>query len=465
MLDYFFNPKGVAVIGATDNKLKGGFHIVRNALAGYKGKVYPVNPRYKEILGMPCYPNVQSIPENIDMAVYFIPAKFLPETISACAAKGVKGIIIESAGFSETGPEGKNLQDESVALAHKLGIRLWGPNCMGYLDGHSKNVFSFMFSDKWTTLMKPGKVSLIVQSGMLSAGFLLMILERGGMGISKVCSIGNKCDVHETELLEYLINDPNTGIIACYLESIMDGRKFMELARSTDKPVIVLKSGRSNSGAKAAMSHTASLSGSSAIYSGAFRQAGIIQVYDMHELMDMARGFSKTDSYRPGGKTAVMTFSGGAGIVTADLLEDRGLILADLSQETLAALKSLFPEWMEPGHPVDLWPAVEQNGATGVYIGAAEAILKDPGVDSLLLETFAWEFGKPDYLVKIGEMKKKYNKPIAMWQIGRSSLNEMYRTAAEDAGLPVFDEISRCAAFLEAVKLHFTKKELLRKCS
>ncbi len=462
MLDYFFNPGGVAVIGATDSQLKGGFHIVRNALAGYRGRIYPVNPKYREILGIPCYPDIASIPENFDMAVYFIPAKFLPDTIRSCAAKGARGIIIESAGFSEVGPEGKKLQENCVALAREFGIRLWGPNCMGYLDGHSRNVFSFMYSDRWTTLMKPGPVSLIVQSGMLSAGFLLMMMDRGGIGFSKVCSIGNKCDLDETELLEYLIDDPNTGVIGCYLESIIDGRKFMELARSTDKPVVVLKSGRSDSGARAAMSHTASLSGSSSVYTGAFRQAGVIQVYDMHELMDMVRGFSKTDAYTPGGKTAVMTFSGGAGIVTADLLEDRGLQLADLSQETMTTLKGFFPEWMDPAHPVDLWPAVEQNGAARVYIGAAEAILKDPAVDSMILETFAWEFGKPDYLVRIGEIKKKYGKPVAVWQIGRSPLNEQYRAAAEDAGLPVFEEISRCVAFLDSVKRHFNKKKALR---
>src|SRR4030042_6872839 len=322
MLDFFFQPKGVAVIGATNDNRKGGFHIVRNALEGYKGKLYPVNPKYSEILELPCYPDVESIPENFDLAVYFIPAKFLPDTIRACAGKGVKGIIIESAGFSEVGPEGKKIQEDSVALAREHGIRLWGPNCMGYLDGHSRNVFSFMFSNIWTTLLKPGNVSLIVQSGMLSAGFLMMMMERGGMDISKVCSIGNKCDVHETELLEYLIDDPNTGVIGCYLESIIDGRKFLELARSTDKPIIVLKAGRSNSGAKAVMSHTASLSGSADVYSGAFRQAGIGQGYDMHELMDMARGFSKTMSYRPGGRTAVMTFSGGAGNVHMELLEE-----------------------------------------------------------------------------------------------------------------------------------------------
>lgn len=463
MLDYFFNPRGVAIIGATDSDLKGGFHIVRNARAGYQGALYPVNPKYTEILGLPCYPDIESIPEKFDLAVYFIPAAFLPGTIRSCAAKGVKGIIIESAGFSEVGPEGKKLQEDSVALARSLGIRLWGPNCMGYLDGHSRNVFSFMYSDKWTTLMKPGPVSLIVQSGMLSAGFLMMMMDRGGIGFSKVCSIGNKCDLDETELLEYLIQDPNTGVIGCYLESIINGRTFMDLARSTTKPVVVLKSGRSDSGAKAAMSHTASLSGSSAVYSGAFRQAGIIQVYDMHELMDMVRGFSKTGSYRTGGRTAVMTFSGGAGIVTADLLEDRGLPLADLSQETMTSLKELFPVWMEPAHPVDLWPAVEQNGAATVYIAAAEALLKDPAVDSLILETFAWEFGKTDYLDRIGEIKKQQGKPVAVWQVGRSPLNEQYRRAAEEAGLPVFEEISRCAAFLDAVKRHFTKKEALRR--
>ncbi|MBN2159575.1 MAG: CoA-binding protein [Spirochaetes bacterium] len=462
MIDYFFHPNGVAVIGATDSNLKGGFHIVRNALAGYTGKIYPVNPKYSEILGLACYPDIDSIPENFDMAVYFIPAKFLPETIRACARKGVKGIIIQSAGFSEVGTEGKKLQDESVALARVLGIRLWGPNCMGYLDGHTRNVFSFMYTDRWTTLMEPGPVSMIVQSGMLSAGFLIMILERGGMGVSKVCSIGNKCDVHETELLEYMINDPETGVIACYLESIIDGRRFLELARSTDKPIIVLKAGRSGSGAKAAMSHTASLSGSDAVYNGAFRQAGIVQVYDLHELMDMARGFSKTHSYRPGGRPAVMTFSGGAGIVTADLLEERGLPLADLAPETMASIKKLFPAWMEPSHPVDLWPAVEQNGASKVYIGAAEAILKDPAVDSLVMETFAWEFGKTDYLNVIGELKKKYDKPIAVWQIGRHELHVKYRAACEAAGLPVFEEISRCAAFLHAVKRHFSKKTALR---
>jgi len=213
VLEEFFHPNGVAVIGASAAPSKGGYYLLKNALVGYKGKLFPVNPKYDEILGVPCYPDIQSIPEDFDMAVYFIPARFLPDTIRECGRKGVKAIIIESAGFSETGEEGKALQEESLALARRHGIRLWGPNCMGYLDGHSRAAFSFMHLDDWTPYIKEGNVSFIVQSGMLSAGFLIMVLGRGGMGIRTACSIGNKCDVNETELLEYFVNDERTGVI------------------------------------------------------------------------------------------------------------------------------------------------------------------------------------------------------------------------------------------------------------
>jgi acetyltransferase len=462
-LDYFFHPRGVAVIGASDNPLKGGYHMLHNVLGGYRGKVYPVNPRSTEIMGVPCYPDIASIPDDFDLAIFFIPAEHLPETIRQCSKKNTRAIIIESAGFSETGPEGKKLQDESVALARSLGIRLWGPNCMGLLDGHSRNVFSFMYGDSWKTLMKPGNVSLIVQSGMLSAGFLMMMLERGGMGISKVASIGNKCDVHETELLEYFINDPHTGVIACYLESIVDGRKFLDLARSTSKPIIVLKAGRSAQGASAAMSHTASLSGSSKIYDGAFKQAGVVQVYDINELMDFARGFSHIDACPAAGGTAVVTFSGGAGIVTADLLADAGLALAELSPSTLADIREVYPPWMEPAHPLDLWPAVEKNGLARVYVCAVEAALKDPGVDSFIMESLAAAYREPDFLVTIGDLKKKYGKPIVLWMIssGRSDIFNKYRTVAEDAGIPEFTEISRMVGLIRGIKFHFRKKRQL----
>jgi acetate---CoA ligase (ADP-forming) len=460
-LDCFFHPRGVAIIGASDNTQKGGFHILRNVLGGYKGNIYPVNPRCREILGIPCYPDIASIPGDFDAAIYFIPAKSLPDTIRQCAGKGAKGIIIESAGFSEVGAEGVRLQRESVELAKSLGIRLWGPNCMGYLDAYSRNVFSFMYMDQWKTLMRPGPVSLIVQSGMLSAGFLMMILEKGGMEVSKVCSIGNKCDVHETELLEYLIADEHTGVIGCYLESIMDGRKFLSLARSTAKPIVVLKSGRSPMGARAAMSHTASLSGASGIYTGAFRQAGIVPVYDVHEMMDFARGFSMTPACPADGGTAVVTFSGGAGIVTADLLHDHQLPMADLGAVTLARMERVFPSWMKPSHPVDLWPAVEANGLEPVYLAAVESLMEDPGVDSILIETVGWGSSPTDYITKIGEMKIRYGKPVVLWMVGAGESTDKIRRASESAGIPSFTEISRCVSFIAGMKRHFFKKKKL----
>lgn len=462
MLDIFYHPNGVAVLGATA-KPRGGFFLFRNTIEGYKGKVYPINPNYDEILGVKCYPDIASIPDNFDLLLYFIPAKHLPDTIRESAKKGVKGIIIESAGFSEVGEEGRALQEESVRLAREYGIRLWGPNCMGLLDGHSRHVFSFMYQDDWKVLMKPGGVSLIVQSGMLSAGFLMAVLERGGMGISKVASIGNKCDVDETELLEYYVNDPNTTVIAAYLESIKDGRRFLEIARATSKPVIVLKAGRSAQGAKAAMSHTASLSGAAEIYRGAFRQAGIVQVYDIHELMDLARGFSKTDACTPDGGTAVLTFSGGAGIVTTDLLSGCNLNLAELSHKTLADIKTVFPEWMDPSHPVDLWPAAEKNGVAKVYTHCVEAVMKDPCVDSVIVETLASPRTGFDYLKTIAELKKKYGKPVALWMlsIGGKAVQDEARNIAEDNGLPEFTEISRCVSFIRGVREHFTKKRAL----
>jgi len=458
-MDAFFNPRGVAIIGATENPKRGGYYILRNALQGYGGKIYPVNPKYSEILGAPCYPDVDAIPEDFDLAIFFVPARFLPDTIEACARKKVRGIIIESAGFSEIGEGGIKLQQESVELARSLGIRLWGPNCMGLLDGHSRHVFSFMSQD-WMSLMHPGNVSLIVQSGMLSSGFLFTMLERGGMGISKVASIGNKCDVNETELLEYLVQDEHTGVIGCYLESIIDGRRFLECARGTGKPVVVLKAGRSPQGARAAMSHTASLSGESGVYKGAFKQAGIVQVYDVHELMDFVRGFSMIKKCVPGGGTAVITFSGGAGIVTADLLSDHDLPLARLSRETLDDIKAVFPDWMEPAHPLDLWPAVEKNGIREVYSHAVEAVMKDPGVDSVIVETWISPFRAPDYLNDIAELKNKYGKPIVIWMIsaGAEDLYIKYRTMAEDLGMPEFTELSRAASFIAGVKTHFRKK-------
>jgi len=456
-MNFFFNPDGVAIIGASDNPMKGGYHILNNISGGYKGRIYPVNPSHDSILGMNCYPDISSIPHDFDLAIYFIPAIFLPSVIEECAKKNVRGIIIESAGFAEVGEEGIKLQEKCSALARKYKIRLWGPNCMGLLDGHSRHVFSFMYSDLWKTLMVPGNVSMVVQSGMLSAIFLMMILEKGGMGVSKICSIGNKSDVNETDLLEYLIDDPLTGVIGLYAESITDVRRFMKLCRSTKKPVVVLKGGRSPSGARAAVSHTASLAGNYAIMKHAFKQSGVIPAYDFNELMDLLRGFSKTGHSKNGGGTAIISFSGGGGIVTADFLHDFDLPLASLSEETLRSIKKVFPVWMDPSNPVDIWPAVEKNGIETVYSTVIDAVMHDSAVDSLIVHVFS---GRCDSSVfrPLSRLKEELGKPVIAWLLGTGDSSSEFKRDLEDMGIPVFEEMSRGVRFLQAVKQHYDKK-------
>ena len=458
-MDFFFDPTGIAVIGASDNQAKGGFHLFRNTLQSYRGKVYPVNPRLASIMDRPCYPDVASIPDDFDLALFFIPAPALPDTIEECAKKKVRGIIIESAGFAEVGPGGRALQEKCVSLARSHGIRLWGPNCMGLLDSHRGHVFSFMYTDIWKTLFKPGDVSMIVQSGMLSAGFLMMILERGGLSISKMCSIGNKCDVNETELLEYFINDPTSGVIGIYAESIADPRRFIRLASDTDKPIVLLKGGRSPGGAKAAMSHTASMTSDHTIMRSAIRQSGIIEVTDMNELMDFLRGFSKTGSCRvhDNAGTAVITFSGGGGIVTSDMLHEAGLSLAELSPDTLKTLKAVYPPWMDPSNPADIWPAIEYSGIQKVYTEVSEAVMHDPGVDSVIVHIFT-NMVESSMFSNLARLKDELGKPVVAWLAGIGDRMRIFRAGIEELGIPVFDEMGRGVSVLAAIKEHNRKR-------
>ena len=460
MLDCFFNPQSLAVIGASSNENKGGYHILKNITAGYRGKIYPVNKSYSEILGLPCYPDVASIPGNIDLAIYFIPSKELPDTVTECAKKGVKGIIIESGGFNEAGEEGAKLQKLALENAAKAGVRLWGPNCMGFIDAHKTHVFSFLNSAVWSDVLKAGNVGLIVQSGMLSAGFMLQALQEGVMGISKVCSIGNKCDIDESDILEYMINDNETEVIACYLESLVDGRRFTSLAKKTKKPVIVLMGGRSSEGARAAQSHTASLSGNYKVTSGAFRQAGIIEAFDPAELTDTARAFSKKMICHPGGGTAILTFSGGAGTITTDLMDDCGLPLAKLSDKTLASIAEFFPSWNKPDHPLDLWIAIERHGYEKVFNRSFDSVMNDPAVDSIIFHSYATPLIGPEFFEGLAALVKKHEKPVIFWVAGRKDFSDHLRILAETAGIPAFRELGRCVTVLKGIKSHFIKKPI-----
>ena len=452
-MDFFFNPRGIALLGATADQKKGGFSILKNLMTGFEGDIYPVNPRYSEINGIPCFASIAQVPDPLDMAIVFVPAPAAPEVVQACADRGVPGVIMQCAGFAETGKKGKLLQDQLAEISHKTGIRIWGPNCMGLVDAVHKKVFSFVSPSIWDEGLLPGSVSLIVQSGMLSAGFLMDMMTRDKMGVSKVCSIGNKVDVNECDILEYLLEDPQTAVIGLYLESIAEGRRFFEICKNAKKPVVVLQGGKSDNGARAAMSHTASMAGNSAIIKGALTQAGVVQADDFKQMMDFSLAlslFPNTPKHHPG-RIAIATFSGGAGIVSSDFLERHGLTLADLSEDTHALLKDVFPEWMPASNPVDLWPAIERIGVDKAYGQTLEAVCADPGVDAVFLHAFVGGLVWRLKLQPVVETARKAGKPLFIWLIGKEKDAQDFQEEARDLNVPVFRELSRAVECMAAV--------------
>lgn len=451
-MESFFHPKGIVLVGATPTPTKGGYAILKNLTIGFDGPIFPVNPRYAEIDGIPCYPSVADVPGPADLAIVFVPARMVPGVVRECGKVGIRGIMLESGGFAESGPEGEALQEAVAAAAREHGVRIWGPNCMGLVDAVRGLVFSFVAPGIWDTLT-PGDVSLIVQSGMLSGAFLIDNMTRGIMGIGKVCSVGNKMDVDECDLMEYLIEDPDTRCIGLYLEAIPKGRRFIELCRRSPKPVVVLKGGQSRRGAEAARSHTASMAGDREVIRGALTGAGVVQAHDFQQMMDVCRTLAAFPEVKAEGegRVAVLTYSGGAGIVTADFMEELNLTPATLSEESLSELRTVFPEWMKPGNPVDLWPAVERNGAEKAYGVAVRAVAQDPGVDGVIVHAFAGGFAlNPNVPALVSEIQAA-GKPCVCWLMGVDGDARAFQKEAQALGMPVFREVYRAAECLAAV--------------
>ncbi len=334
-LAYCFKPRNVAVIGASREEGKVGNAVLTNLLKGttrqmmsakgFEGNIYPINPKSDEILGLKCYPSITDVPEDVDLAVIIIPSKFVPSVMKELPSKNVKTAIIISAGFSEGGPDGAELEKQVLETAKANNIRIIGPNCLGIMRTH--NNLNASFAD----IMPPkGPISFVSQSGALCTAVIQYSYEED-IGFSNFVSIGNKSDVDDADLLEYFAEDPETKAIALYVESLKDGQKFMKTAKEVikEKPIVVLKSGRTESGAKAASSHTGSLAGSDVAYEAAFKQSGIYRVYTISELFDIAKALG----YQPpakGNNIAIITNAGGPGVMAADQLYYRNLNLAQL---------------------------------------------------------------------------------------------------------------------------------------
>ncbi len=382
-LDAIFAPETIAVIGASTQKGKVGHDIFANILfGGFTGTLYPVNPKAKSVLSVKCYTSIANIPDPIDLGMIILPPKAALNAVKDCIAKGVKGIVIVSAGFKEVGGEGAQIEKEIKTLCANAKVRLVGPNCLGVINPSPKVSLNASFSARMPTA---GNVSFISQSGALCTAVLDYAADKG-FGFSKFISIGNKADVDELDLLRYYHNDPDTDVVMIYMEELSRGAEefiseIREMTSGTNPThVIVIKSGSSDAGARAAASHTGALAGSDALYDAIFTMSGILRCVTVNQLFDYAQAFA-ANKYPTGDKIAIITNAGGPGIIATDMSEQSGLKLAKFSDETIKELKRHLPSTANFHNPVD----IIGDAAKDRYENTLSTVLSDRGVDAALI--------------------------------------------------------------------------------
>jgi acetyltransferase len=375
-LSPFFTPAGVAVIGASSNPLKLSYGILKNLKEnGYTGGVYPVNPSSSEILGLRCYPAIGSVPDPLELAVIVVPAPAAAQVVDECGQRGIRAAVLITGGFKEVGQGGAELEQQVLQIAAQHSMRIIGPNCVGLM-----NLYTGLNATFISGMPDRGGIGFLSQSGAICGG-VVDFVQGKKVGFSHFISLGNEADVTETDIIEYLGDDPHTRVIAAYVEEIRDGRRFLETARrvSRFKPIVMIKAGRSDAGARAVSSHTGSLAGSYSAYQAAFTQAGVIEVENFSELFDVAVALD----FQPlpaGGNTVILTNAGGPAALASDSLAAHGFKLVDLSEDTRATLRSFLNPAAQVANPVDmLGGALPEE-----YAKSIRAVLEDPNVDSAL---------------------------------------------------------------------------------
>jgi acyl-CoA synthetase (NDP forming) len=395
-IDLFFNARSVAIYGASASQNSVGQAIIQNFIKPqYTGKVYGVNPKYTQVLGVPCFPTLQDIEGSVDLVVVAVPARITPRVFEDIATKGTKAVIVISGGFSETGPKGAEIEDEIVAIAKKNEIRIIGPNCVGVIDTHS-HIDTFFLPEYRCGRPKPSNVaniSLVSQSGAFAAAISDWTAELG-LGISKLISLGNKSDVDDDDLLCYLGDDSTTQVICFYTEGYDEekGRTFFDTARTVtpNKPVLVVKSGKGQKARAASMSHTGSLAGSDGVADAAYRQAGIIRSNNFEQMFDMAKALAMQPAAK-GDRVLMVTNGGGLGVMTTDALEALELNIPSPSSELEKRFNERLPAYCAIGNPIDVVGdanssryniVLEEAIASGEYdIFVVGMLLQTPSLD------------------------------------------------------------------------------------
>jgi len=431
-LDYLFNPKSAAVIGASNNLGKWGYHILNLMLAKGGRDIYAVNKNEAEVQGVRAYPSIVEVPGAVDVAVITVPFQDVPAAMRDCVSKGVKTAVIITGGLGETGGEGARIEQEVLEIARRGGIRFVGPNCMGHFDTSSD-----FFTVPYLPQVAKGSLALITQSGNTSQAIVALACEVG-LGFSKYISSGNEADLHFEDYLEYLAYDDETEIILGYVEGLREGRRFFELAReiTRKKPIVLLKAGRTEAGARAALSHTAALAGSDAVFEAAFKQCGVIRVEEVSELIDVVLVLLGQPLPR-GRRVGVFSIAGGAAVMAADALMRQGLDLPLLSPATIDKLSSILSRRWSHGNPVEtggdqfsypcLWTLMDDENVDATMIiggaGVAASYAKwVPLPSSVSDQVDRWletaEDSELKDLDKSMELMSKYQKPIIISNMG-----------------------------------------------
>ncbi len=452
MLEKFFNPRSVAIIGATVKEGKVGRVIVENFKKRFPGKIFPVNPKYEEVLGLKCYKSVKDIPEPVDLVVIVVPAPVVPTVLREAGEKGVKAAIIISGGFRETGTEeGRRLEEEVARIAREYGIRVIGPNCLGVYDAWS-GVDTFFLPDEKMRRPPRGPISFVSQSGAFASA-LLDWMAYYNIGVSKAISYGNKIDVDDVDLLSYLEKDESTRLIIMYIEAIKPGRGrlFMETARrvAASKPIVVYKAGKTSRGGKAAASHTAALAGNYNVYRAAFKQSGIIEAESFDEIMDLSKVLLSQPLMR-GRRVYVVTDAGGVGVMLTDALTREGFEMPTTPPELKEELRSILPPHCIVENPIDLTGDADDER----YRVVLERLLPKSYVDAVIVVALPQIPGMSFRLVDyIHDLWSRYRKPLLAISIGSEEAVK-FKEALEAKGIPVYESPERAARALKALYIY-----------
>jgi acetyltransferase len=453
-LKKILNAESVAIVGASKNETKRGYQTIRTLMdEKFEGRIYPVNPKEKTILGFKCYPKVSDIKGPVDVALVATPAGSLPAVLEDCGKKGVKGAVVLAGGFGEIGLNGKKLESDMIAVAQKHNIRLIGPNTSGMLNLHDRlNLVGLKDTPK-------GDIALLTQSGNMALTLITEAKIKSRKGFSYYVGVGNEADIQFHEYLEFFRQDPNTKAILMYVEGLHNGREFVQQAQKTtlEKPIILLKSGRSSTGKKSAGSHTGALAGISEVAKTAFKRAGIVVIENSDELFPAAETLSSLPPIK-NNKIAILADGGGHATIAADLLTDLGIDIPELSDKTQDRLRKILPQAASVPNPVDVAGGTDADPS--VFADCAEIILKDSNIDGLLIVGLFGGYGirfaeslalmEEDAAHQMGKMVKKRNKPIVLHSLYASERPHALELL-QYYDIPVYDSLDvavRCISVL-----------------